>query len=312
MRQRLTIGSRGSALALRQARLVAAQLEAAYPGLACPIEIIKTTGDIMRDASLVAISGKGVFTKEIEEALLDGLADLAVHSLKDLPTSLPPGLALAAITEREDPRDALVARPGVASLADLPPGATLGTSSPRRRSQLRAWRPDLRVVDLRGNVETRLRKIETENLDGVILACAGLRRLGLGDRLTEAIDPSILLPAVGQGALGLETREGDGEVLEIVGRLDHAETAAACRAERAFLAAMGGGCAVPIAAFAVCSGDLVTITAAVEAPSGGSVLRHEMTGSVEHPERAGRDLAARFAPNASRAEGSSGYRGEAL
>jgi hydroxymethylbilane synthase len=292
--RRLTIGSRGSALALRQSRMVAALLEAAHPGLACHIEIIKTTGDIMREASLTAIAGKGVFTKEIEEALLDGRADLAVHSLKDLPTTLPPGLALAAITEREDPRDALVARAGVSGLADLPPNATIGTSSPRRRVQLGAWRRDLRIVDLRGNVDTRLRKIETENLDGVVLACAGLNRLGLGDRVTEAIDTSVLLPAVGQGALGLEARSGDEVVAALVAPLGHPQTAAACRAERAFLAALGGGCAVPIAAYGECSGYALTLTAAVGTADGGGVLRDSVSGDVSEAVELGEALATRF------------------
>lgn len=294
MRTSLTIGSRGSALALWQSRAVAALLESAHPGLSCRIEVVKTTGDIMRDASLTAIAGKGVFTKEIEEAMLDGRVDLAVHSLKDLPTALPAGLVLAAITEREDPRDAFVARPGVDALDRLAAGARIGTSSPRRRSQLLAWRPELELVELRGNVDTRLRKIETERLDGVVLACAGLRRLGFAGRITEAIPVSRMVPAVGQGALGIETRDGDAETRAVVSVLDHPATAACCTAERAFLAGLGGGCAVPIAGHATIEGERLRLVAAVGADDGRTVRRLEIAGDASEPGRLGRELAARF------------------
>jgi hydroxymethylbilane synthase len=290
----LVIGSRGSALALWQARAVAAMLEGAHEGLSCRIEIIKTTGDVMREASLTAIAGKGVFTKEIEEALLDRRVDLAVHSLKDLPTALPEGLAIGAITEREDPRDAFVGRRDLASLEELPAGARLGTSSPRRRSQLHAWRPDLELVELRGNVDTRLCKIETEGLDGVVLACAGLRRLGLADRITAPIEVDRMVPAVGQGALGIETRSGDEDVLRFVATLGHEPTAVCCTAERAFLAAMGGGCAVPIAGHATVSDGRLTMVGAVGDEELSSVRRFEVTGDPGDAEAAGRDLAARF------------------
>jgi hydroxymethylbilane synthase len=287
----LVIGSRGSALALWQSRAVAAQLEREHPGLSCRIEIIKTTGDVMRDASLVAIAGKGVFTKEIEDAMLDGRVDVAVHSLKDLPTTLPDGLALAAITEREDPRDALIARPGIASADDLPLGARVGTSSPRRRVQLLAWRPDLELVELRGNVDTRIRKIETDGLDAIVLACAGLRRLGLADRITTPLATSVVLPAVGQGALGIETREDDRTTRDIVGVLDHRDTAAACRAERTFLAALGGGCAVPIAAFGTVDGSALRLEAAIGSLESLDVERRALEGDAADPESIGRALA---------------------
>jgi hydroxymethylbilane synthase len=290
----ITIGSRGSALALWQSRAIAAQLEAAHPGLTCRIEIIKTTGDILREASLTAIAGKGVFTKEIEEALLDGRVDVAVHSLKDLPTTLPPGLALGAITEREDPRDAFVARRGIGSLGEVPTGGRIGTSSPRRRSQLAALRPDVELVELRGNVDTRLRKIETEGLDGIVLACAGLRRLGFEERISEAIPVSTMVPAVGQGALGIEMRDGDAATAAVVATLVHEATSRCCRAERAFLAAMGGGCAVPIAGHAVLEDGRLDLAGAVGAEAGAPVRRETVSGAADDPEALGRDLAARF------------------
>ncbi len=294
MGRSLVIGSRGSALALWQSRAMAAALESAHDGLTCRIEIIKTTGDILRDASLTAIAGKGVFTKEIEEALLDGRVDLAVHSLKDLPTTLPPGLVLGTITEREDPRDAFVARPGLTSMDELPRRARVGTSSPRRRSQLLAWRSDLDLVELRGNVDTRLKKIETEGLDAIVLACAGLRRLDLADRITTAISIDRMVPAVGQGALGLEIRENDPATQELIAVLDHAPTAASCTAERAFLAGMGGGCAVPIAGHATIDGPLLRLVAAVAAEDGSTVARKEITGDAAAAEELGRSLAATY------------------
>jgi hydroxymethylbilane synthase len=294
MRSEIVIGSRGSALALWQSRAVAAALEAAHPGLSCRIEVIKTTGDVMREASLTAIAGKGVFTKEIEDAMLERRVDLAVHSLKDLPTTLPEGLELAAITEREDPRDALVARPGLGALAELPERARVGTSSPRRRSQLLAWRPDLELVELRGNVDTRIRKIETEGLDAIVLACAGLRRLGLEDRITEAIPVDVMVPAVGQGALGLETRAGDEEVLGIAGALVHEATARCCAAERAFLAGLGGGCAVPIAGHATIADGVMRIVGTVGDESGRTVAGRTLSGPPEEAEALGRALAESF------------------
>lgn len=293
----LVIGSRGSALALWQSRAMAAALEAAHPGLACRIEIIRTTGDVMRDASLVAIAGKGVFTKEIEDAMLDGRVDIAVHSLKDLPTELPHGLTLAAITRREDPRDAFCARPGIPSLDALPPGARIGTSSPRRRAQLLAWREDLVLEDLRGNVDTRLRKIESEGLDGIVLACAGLRRLGFEDRITEPIDVDRVIPAVGQGALGIEARAGDVDVLPLLAALVDPATSACCRAERAFLSAVGGGCAAPVAAHAWAVGDgTLSMVGTIATPGVPTPARARLDGDASSPEALGQSLAARCVP----------------
>ena len=280
------IGSRGSKLALWQARWIEARLQEA--GRATRIEIIKTTGDKITDVALAkvgaAVGGKGVFTKEIEEALIDGSIDLAVHSLKDLPTELPPGLALAVVPEREDPRDALVGF----RLDELPQGARVGTSSLRRAAQLRALRPDLAIGDIRGNVETRLRKRDEGEFDATLLACAGLRRLGLEDRITEALDPAVMAPAVGQGALGIETREGDEETLAALRPIEHAPTRAAVEVERALLEALGGGCQVPLGAHARVDGDELHLVAAVVAPDGSKVIRTAMRGSFESPVELGR------------------------
>src|SRR5471032_332625 len=243
----LVIASRGWQLALWQTRWVAAQLQAA--GHECRIEIVKTTGDKITDVPLGMAGAqtgvKGLFTKEIEEALLDGRADLAVHSLKDLPTELPEGLMLAAAPEREDARDAVVGKP----LADLPPGAKVGTSSLRRAAQLRRLRPDLKVESVRGNLDTRLRKLDEGRYDAIMLAAAGLKRLGWGARIAEILEPERMCPAVGQGALAIETRTS-GVGLDACAALDHAATHAAVMAERGVLGALGGGCQVPIGAYA--------------------------------------------------------------
>src|ERR1039457_3272702 len=239
----LVIASRGSQLALWQARWVAAQLSAA--GHPCRIEIVKTTGDKITDVPLAKVGTKGLFTKEIEEALLDGRAYLAVHSLKDLPTELPEGLVLAAVPEREDPRDAVVGR----KLADLPLFAKVGTSSLRRAAQLRQLRPDLQVESVRGNLDTRLRKLDEGQYDAILLAAAGLKRLGWGGRIAEILSPNQMCPAVGQGPLAIEPRAG----FEGVALLDHADTHTAILAERAVLRALGGGCQVPIGAYATVS-----------------------------------------------------------
>jgi hydroxymethylbilane synthase len=279
------IGSRGSKLALWQARWIEARLREA--GRETRIEIIKTTGDTISDVALAQVGSKGIFTKEIEEALLDGAIDLAVHSLKDLPTELPAGLALAAVPEREDPRDALVGF----RLADLPRGARVGTSSLRRSAQLRGLRPDLDIRDIRGNVDTRLRKLDAGDFDATLLACAGLRRLGLDHRITEALEPAVMAPAVGQGALAIETRAGDRETIEAVGRLEHAETRSAVEAERALLEALGGGCQVPLGAHArVIDGD-IRLMAAVVAPDGSKVIRAERSGPAADPIALGRRTA---------------------
>jgi hydroxymethylbilane synthase len=250
---RLVIGSRGSALALAQAEAVAAGLRAVHPRLEIAITTVATTGDRLLDVPLAKIGDKGLFTKELETALLDGRIDLAVHSAKDLPTALPAGLALSAFTRREDARDVFVAAPGArrpAGPAALPAAARIGSSSLRRRAQLLALRPDLRVVDLRGNVETRLRKLADDGLDGTVLAAAGLQRLGRADVVAFTFTFDEMLPAVGQGALAVETRAGDERVAALVAGLNDGPTALAVRAERALLAALEGGCQVPLGAHA--------------------------------------------------------------
>ncbi len=289
MKTQYVIGSRGSHLALWQARHIAARLEAL--GAAARIEIIKTTGDKITDVALAKVgeaSGlKGVFTKEIEEALLDGRIDLAVHSLKDLPTELPPGLMLSAVPEREDPRDALVGKP----LAELEPGDRVGTSSLRRAAQLRFLQPGLDIQDIRGNVETRLRKLDEGGYDAILLACAGLHRLELSDRITEALEPDVMAPAVGQGALGIEIRDDDAETAALMLRLEHRETRLAVEAERALLDALGGGCQVPLGAHAVVEGETLRLTAAVAAPDGATLIRDETSGQAAQAAGLGRALA---------------------
>jgi hydroxymethylbilane synthase len=281
----LVIASRGSQLALWQARWVERQLTAA--GRVCRIEIIKTTGDKITDVPLAKVGTKGLFTKEIEEALLDGRADLAVHSLKDLPTELPEGLVLAAVPKREDPRDAVVGHP----LADLLPCARVGTSSLRRAAQLRKLRGDLTVESVRGNLDTRLRKLDEGQYDAILLAAAGLKRLGWGGRIAEILPPEVMCPAVGQGALAIETRAA-GAGFDACAALDHRDTHAAVTAERGLLAALGGGCQVPIGAHAIVDGGRLRLVAIVASPDGAELVRGEAEGSVVEAEMVGRRLGA--------------------
>jgi len=280
----LTIGSRGSQLALWQAHWVQARLESF--GFTCKLEIIHTTGDKITDVALSKVGTKGLFTKEIEEALLAGTIDLAVHSLKDMPTDLPAGLTLAAIPEREDPRDALIG----GRLANLSQRAHVGTSSLRRAAQLRAIRPDLEISDIRGNLDTRLRKLDEGKYDAIVLAAAGLRRLGWDHRITELLGPEVMCPAVGQGALAVETRDDSGEAQQACGRLEHAETRIAVTAERAVLAALGGGCQVPIGAYATLDGAKVQLRAIIVSPDGAQVIRKEASGQAVDAARIGRTL----------------------
>ncbi|MDQ1612476.1 MAG: hydroxymethylbilane synthase [Pyrinomonadaceae bacterium] len=298
MRDYFVIGSRGSKLALWQSEWVRARLAELRPGVEIRIEVIKTSGDVMLDVPLAVIGGKGVFTKELEEALLAEKIDLAVHSLKDLPTTLSDNLAINAITEREDARDALVLREGVAapddSLRSLPPKAVIGTSSLRRQAQLKHLRPDVEIKDLRGNVDTRLRKLDEGGYDAIILASAGLRRLNFERRINVSITHAEMLPAVGQGALGIETRANDPRTAALVALLEHAPTRAACTAERALLFALGGGCQVPIAAHAVVSGDTLRLDALVAALDGSRVIRDSIEDDARHAARAGETLAARL------------------
>lgn len=294
MKDQLVIGSRGSKLALAQAELVKTELQSLQPSLAVRIEIIKTSGDVNSEP-LSVIGGKGVFTKELEEALLDGRIDVAVHSLKDLPTSIPEGLVIAAICKREDPRDALVLKQtsdGIAaSLHALPKGATVGTSSPRRLVQLRYLRRDLVIKELRGNVDTRLRKLDEGQYDALILACAGLRRLGLDHRISAPLPPGEMLPAVGQGALGIETRGDDADSIEFVSILDHKFTRLACLAERALLRGLGGGCQLPIAAYAVVREKRIRLDGLVAEPQGKQIVKERISGGLDAAEELGRRLA---------------------
>jgi hydroxymethylbilane synthase len=279
----LTIGSRGSALALWQANWVRERLEAL--GETCRIRIIKTTGDKITGVPLAQVGGKGLFTKEIEDALLAGRIDLAVHSLKDLPTELPAGLAIAAVPEREDARDAVVGRP----LKDLSGGAKVGTSSLRRTAQLRAARPDLVVEPVRGNLDTRLRKLAAGQYDALVLAAAGLLRLGWQDRVAECLPLEVMCPAVGQGALAVETR-ATGGARRVCRKLDHAETRAAVEAERALLARLGGGCQVPIGAHGRVGGGVLELMAVVASPDGSRIIRRSLTGPAAEARRVGREL----------------------
>jgi hydroxymethylbilane synthase len=282
---KLTIASRGSQLALWQARWIQARLEEL--GARCRIQIIKTTGDKITDVPLAKVGAKGMFTKEIEEALLAGEADLAVHSMKDLPTSLPEGLMVAAVPEREDPRDAIAGK----KFAELQPGSKVGTSSLRRAAQLLALRPDLKIEPLRGNLDTRLRKLSEGLYDAIVLAAAGLKRMGWEDRIAEILSTDYLCPAVGQGALAVETRADGGPAAELCRQLDHAPTRAAVTAERAVLAGLGGGCQVPIGAYAQIAEEELRLTAVVCTPDGERLIRRNLAGGADQPEALGRRLA---------------------
>ncbi|MFN2493189.1 MAG: hydroxymethylbilane synthase [Pyrinomonadaceae bacterium] len=297
MKTPIVIGSRGSKLALTQANLVKAQLATLYPTLQVRIEIIRTSGDVKTDP-LSVIGGKGVFTKELEEALLDRRIDLAVHSLKDLLTINPEGLTISAICEREDARDALVIRGDLlkffSSLSTLPKDSIIGTSSTRRVAQLRHIRDELIVKDIRGNVDTRLKKLDSGEYHAVILAAAGLRRLGLEERISVLLRPQQMLPAPGQGALAIQTRADDSETISCATPLNHRATRQACEAERAFLRALGGGCQLPIAAYASVHENHLNLEGLVADPDGNQVLRDRISGSPDKAEQLGSALANRL------------------
>lgn len=286
----LRIGTRASRLAIWQAEWVQQQLEQLHPGLTVSLVPITTKGDKILDVPLAKVGGKGLFVKELEEALYDGSVDLAVHSMKDVPSVLPPGLILPCIPLREDPRDALVT-PDARGFAQLPQGARIGTSALRRQAQLLHRRPDLTIVSLRGNVETRLRKMDEEGLDGIVLAAAGLKRLGLAERISAYLPTDMSLPAIGQGALGLECRQGDERTLALIAPLHHADTAVAVTAERAFLRRLNGGCQVPLAAHAVVTGDRVNLVGLVAEVDGRRLLKDTFDAPVSEAEVAGRQLA---------------------
>jgi len=286
----LRIGTRGSQLALYQAHWVKEKLIEAHPYLKVKLVKIKTTGDRIQDAPLAKIGGKGLFVKEIEEALTQKRIDLAVHSIKDVPIELPESLHLSAITKREDPRDVLISKERT-RLKDLPPKAKIGTSSLRRQAQLLHFRSDFEIAPLRGNLDTRLKKMETMNLDGIILAFAGVKRMGLEERITEVIPTEISLPAIGQGALGIETRKEDEEIEERIRFLNDSASSIAISAERAFLKRLGGGCQVPIAAFGQMVGSTFQIDGLVGTTDGKRLLRHHMEGPVREAESLGTKLA---------------------
>jgi hydroxymethylbilane synthase len=284
------IGTRGSKLALTQTNFVADKLKKAIPDTEFEICVIKTSGDIMQDVSLLTIGGQGVFVKELEEALLSSKVDLAVHSMKDVPGDIPEGLTFAAILKREDTRDVLVSRNNI-KLEFMPKGAKIGTGSQRRGAQIKAMMPDVNIVPLRGNIDTRLKKIETENLTGVILAAAGMKRMGLAEKITQFLPIETMLPAVGQGALGLQIRKADTELAEACSVLNDATTAAEVAAERAFLRGLGGGCRLPIAALGKLDGQMLTLEGMVAAPNGSTMIREKISGTITDAEEMGKKLA---------------------
>jgi len=290
MSRSLRIGTRGSALAIQQTQIAVDALHAAWPNLSVDVMHIRTTGDRIQDVPLAKIGDKGLFVKEIEEALLDGRIDWAVHSVKDLPSELPNGLRVGTLAARSDPRDALVTRHGL-NLATLPENAVIGTSSLRRRAQLLHWRPDLAIVPVRGNVDTRLRKLETDGLDGIVVAAAGLVRMGWEGRISDIIPPEISLPAVGQGALGVEMRSDDEEAHTLFQPLTCTATQAAVTAERTFLARLQGGCQVPIAAWATVDDSRLCLRGMISDIDGLTLLQGERWGLVHAPEQVGTVLA---------------------
>jgi hydroxymethylbilane synthase len=312
---RLRIATRKSQLALWQAEHVSELLRAAHPGLQIQLVPLLTQGDRIQDRTLAAIGGKGLFIKELEVALEDLRADIAVHSMKDVPADLPHGLIIGAVLKRADPRDALVTTSGIARLEDLPHGAVVGTSSLRRQAQIRALRPDLNIESLRGNVDTRLRKLDAgqesggercgsatgaamppsgKRLDAIVLACAGLIRLGLESRITARLDPEICLPAVTQGIIGIECRQSDSSTVEFVRALEDPATRKVMDAERAYASRLGGSCQSPIAAYAELDADRITLHGLVAEPDGSRLLKSTVWGSAENPAALGRQLAERI------------------
>jgi hydroxymethylbilane synthase len=301
---RLRIATRKSQLALWQAEHVSTLLRAAHPGLQIELVPLLTQGDRIQDRTLAAIGGKGLFIKELEVALQDLHADIAVHSMKDVPAELPRGLMIGAVLERADPRDALVTTSDIARLEDLPRGAVVGTSSLRRQAQIRALRPDLNIESLRGNVDTRLRKLDAgqdlggtqggKRMDAIVLACAGLIRLGLESRITARLDPEVCLPAVTQGVIGIECRQSDLSTVELLRALEDPATRKVMDAERAFAAHLGGSCQSPIAAYAQLEADRITLRGLVAEPDGSRLLRDAVSGSAEKPAALGRRLAERI------------------
>lgn len=288
----IRIGTRGSQLALWQANWVKSELEKRYPGIEVTLTKIKTTGDKILDVPLAKVGGKGLFVKEIEEALLRDEVDIAIHSMKDVPTDLPPELHLAVTSEREDPRDALLSK-GV-PLKDLPRRANIGTSSLRRQCQLFSVRPDFTIHQLRGNLDSRVRKLEEGQFDAIILAAAGLRRLGWAEHITEYLSTEVSLPAIGQGALGIECKRDRAEVNEAIAFLNHADTSACVAGERGLLRRLEGGCQVPIAAYGTITNDILTLNGLVGSISGDRIIRDRIQGSPAEAEKLGVALAEKL------------------
>lgn len=291
--QTLTIATRKSALALWQAEHIKARLEALHPGLHVELLPMSTRGDVILDTPLAKIGGKGLFVKELEVAMLEGRADIAVHSMKDVPVEFPDGLELATICTREDPRDAFVSN-RYSTLAEMPPGAVVGTCSLRRRCQVSERFPQLIIKDLRGNVQTRLRKLDEGQFDAIILAASGLKRLELHDRITSCLSPEDSLPANGQGALGIECRSDDARVKALLAPLEDFDTRACVLAERAMNRRLDGGCQVPIGAYAELQGEQLTLRGLVGATDGSQVIRNSIQGPVGQAEKLGRELAEKL------------------
>ncbi len=300
MRNKIIIGTRGSKLALWQAEWIKSQLNELYPELKIELNKIKTTGDKILDVPLAKVGGKGLFVKEIEEAILKGEADIAVHSMKDVPTDFPEGLHLSVITKREDPRDAFIPRISnskfeIPRFNELPLGATVGTSSLRRSCQLLSIRPDLKIVQLRGNLDTRIRKLDEKQFDAIILAVAGVKRLGWSERIADILSTEMCLPAIGQGAVGIECKIDDEFINNLIAPLNHSETSTCIRAERAFLKRLEGGCQVPIAAYARIEQrseeKILIIDGLVGSISGDRIIRGQINGKIEDAENLGVRLA---------------------
>jgi len=308
-RREIRIGTRGSLLALRQSEGVAEELRKACPDVTISLVRIRTRGDCFPDAPFLEIGEKGLFVKEIEESLLRGDIDLAIHSMKDLPTELPAGLFLGAITRREDPRDCLLSREGL-NLEELSPGAVVGTSSLRRQAQLKSFRPDLQIKPVRGNLDTRVRKLDTGEWDAILLAAAGLHRLNLQHLVTQYIPPEICLPAAGQGALGVELRGNDRDLREALRVLNDEESACTTLAERAFLRGLGGGCQVPIGVLGEVRSGSLHLQGMICTPDGKRVIRGDLDGPLEAPERLGEELARRLWPEAKGILGGGRFEGE--
>lgn len=293
MRRDIKLGTRASLLAVTQSTWVKNQIEKQYPGTSVELVKITTKGDKILDVPLAKVGGKGLFVKELEDALLEGSVDLAVHSMKDVPSMLPEGLQVAIVPVRENPHDAFISI-RYKSLDEMPTGAKIGTSSLRRKAQLAGLRPDLEILDLRGNLDTRLRKLEEGLYDAIILAAAGLNRLGMTDKITTLFTAEQMLPAVGQGSLGIELRETDTELIQGLHFLHHKETAVTVAAERAFLLTLEGGCQVPIGAFASINGPKVTLTGLIASEDGSEILREKITGNADTAEKLGITLAEKL------------------